>query len=264
MCVIVVKPKGKSIDFETLQKCQLANPDMFGVSYSYKGFIYTYRGQTKLTRVWDRIITHIQTLESVDMVWHFRIATSGKVNTVNSHPFPLSRYVLTQTPNMKYFRSKHGVLVHNGIISGLGGKVYSDTMNLARLLTKLTQTERHIMLETVADYSNKFAILYPNRIELFGHFQNESDCHFSNLSWKYKQITTPSVSTTYVWESGKGLIPLTEHTTHSSVAVSFGQKTNIPCAICGDLLMSYELKHPFDSIQGKPVCDYCSRSNKNR
>lgn len=112
MCVIIVKPKGTEIYKRTLRSCFMANPDGAGFMLAankhlitMKGY-FTFRSFYKSFRRFERIFP------DSDFVLHMRIATSGLADYNNCHPFLVHN-------NLAF--------VHNGIFSGLGNKLHSDT-----------------------------------------------------------------------------------------------------------------------------------------
>jgi hypothetical protein len=77
-------------------------------TYQYKTFLKTYKAIRK--RIDGKIVLH------------FRIATSGFKSMDNLHPFLVNE-------NLGF--------VHNGVLSGLGNKDYSDTYEFNEMLKKL-------------------------------------------------------------------------------------------------------------------------------
>lgn len=94
-------------------------------------------------------------------IWHYRIATSGVVDTTNIHPFPIcdNRYLL----------------YHNGVLgNGLGDK--SDTRALADLLQEVDIRTANSVIESLS-LGNRFAIVSaedPTSFRLFGDWIAEA------------------------------------------------------------------------------------------
>lgn len=95
MCLIIHKPAGKAIPDWVINSAYESNSDGIGIMHSG-----TMRKWAHLDP--ERIKQELQELEDVELAVHFRMATDGRVNKKNAHPFKL----------------KNGAyLMHNGILS---------------------------------------------------------------------------------------------------------------------------------------------------
>ena len=115
MCQIIYKPAGKTCKLDNLDVAQTKNDDGYGVTWYEDGELTTIK-----TMNYDRFRTICSSLDDVEAVIHLRYATKGITCVSNNHPFDIPS----------------GVLFHNGTISGLGNKDYSDTQELADLITQ--------------------------------------------------------------------------------------------------------------------------------
>lgn len=107
MCIAIVKPKGIDISEETLKNCHDRNKDGCGLAYIKDNKIYVYK-----TLDFDKFMKVYNEVKDLsNMLIHFRIATHGKVEENNCHPFRLNHRM---------------VLIHNGIISGYGDSKTKD------------------------------------------------------------------------------------------------------------------------------------------
>ena len=110
MCIAILKIKGKRISDDVLKTCYANNPDGCGFAYVDNGIIKVFK-----TLNFEEFLQEYKKVEDKsNMLLHFRIATHGKVNVNNCHPFKLNHRM---------------VLIHNGVISGYGGnKVDEDSI----------------------------------------------------------------------------------------------------------------------------------------
>lgn len=103
MCIIVYKPKGKVVGRDMLANCFANNPDGAGYMYPAGGKAIIKKGYFTFEdfwREWEK--THKVFSDSLPAVFHFRIATAGELDKVNSHPHRIA-------PDLAF--------VHNGILS---------------------------------------------------------------------------------------------------------------------------------------------------
>lgn len=190
MCVIVVKPIGEKIEFDNINKCYQANPDLCGIAIRdpKTNHVEIHRG-LELHELYQCLPLD---LESVEVVFHFRIATSGNVNIINSHPFPvIKRAAQSKTHlDIKHINASSAI-THNGIIltkaeAAEHNQHLSDTALLARALATMPTKSRLVILEMLAGYSNKFTYTDSKGTTLFGKFHEVDGCYYSNLNWKYQ------------------------------------------------------------------------------
>ena len=103
MCIAILKPKGVEISKKTLMNCALANKDGIGFAYTDGKNIYINKYMD-----FESFYNDFEKVKDIStMLIHFRIATHGKVEVKNCHPFKLNDRM---------------ALIHNGIISGYGDK----------------------------------------------------------------------------------------------------------------------------------------------
>lgn len=99
MCLIIQKPAGKTVDKWVLESALNYNQDGFGLMY--------HDNNGPVVKKWKqlgikRINKLVKALTDVELAIHFRMATHGKVDKSNAHPFPLAN-------------GAH--MMHNGILS---------------------------------------------------------------------------------------------------------------------------------------------------
>lgn len=260
MCVICVKDsKSKKPDSELITRMYTGNGDLSGVSYMRNGLITTFRGLslTQMLQVNNDIP------EDTRAVYHFRIATTGTVNIMNSHPF-----VLGIDPYASASYSAYPTLSHNGIIRGIGDKKTSDTLQLVSWLEGMTKYNIHKVLTLLAENStNKFALFTLTKTYLFGTFLTLNTLKFSNLFFntynEYWQYDTEG----YAWKWNKtnkdtstNKQPFAISKTSETTAATTGytpkyQTTDKHCFLCQARLYPYEveLSKELDQL----VCDDC-------
>lgn len=105
-------------------------------------------------------------------IWHYRIATSGKINKSNIHPFPIC--------------GGSYLLYHNGVLgSGLGDK--SDTHALADMLMHVDLDTAVSVVESLSA-TNRFVIASatdPKWFRVFGKWEAEGGVLMSHKLYTY-------------------------------------------------------------------------------
>ena len=178
MCIAILNKTG-IIPEEYLFNSYSNNPDGIGIIWSQNNTLYTFKTfdydefVTKYYSIRDRIQTPI--------ALHFRIATSGKIDLKNCHPFVIN---------------KNLAFIHNGIIPKLGNAIYSDTFIYNETRLKKLQNnflQSRIIKEKISKeigYS-KLVFLDNNAYytiinEHFGHWRDDN--WYSNDSYKYETL----------------------------------------------------------------------------
>ena len=175
MCVIVYKQKKANITKKVLRQCWNENPDSGGFMFSTKGELIIHKGYTTFKTLYKDFRKQ-ERLHNENFVLHFRIATHGKINEANCHPFIVNKNI---------------GFVHNGILNCVKAtKEKSDTSVFCEQVLRklpnnfLNKAEYRIMLESVCKAeSSKFTFLTNKGVahifnELAGMWQN--GCWFSN------------------------------------------------------------------------------------
>ena len=183
MCVALLKlPKARVSD-DIILNCWESNPDGGGFSFSNDDGMTTVKGLMDLEEFKESYRKEEEKNPDRAAMLHFRIATSGGVNKINTHPFDVSG----------------GVMCHNGVMNEFDPSCYqqperkqlSDTANFVKdfgedfsadVVKKIRKT-----LEYEIGSNNKLVFLYPK-----GEFtivnENVGDwikgVWFSNLYWK--------------------------------------------------------------------------------
>lgn len=185
MCVIAVIPKDKKLSHELASNCFTNNPDGAGFMYSDGTKVYIKKGYMKFSQFWADFS---KIPKNVNVVCHFRIATHGKVNAGNTHPFPLIGDI--DKMQARTHCCKNGV-AHNGIIPFCSPNKhlqsdYSDSMifvseHLFKMggAWKKPSVRKMIQLAT----TSKFAIMTPEQVYMIGDFTEHDGMYFSNTSY---------------------------------------------------------------------------------
>ena len=194
MCIIAIKPKGqKMFDQETIRTMFANNPDG-------AGYMFCDGKQVIIRKGFMCVDTLLMSLSSQDLtdtnvVLHFRIGTSGKLDALNCHPFPIY-------DKNKVCCKTDIALAHNGILRAFEPSKKSpinDTQNYIQLmlkgLKKGFQNDEGIL--NLIEYSidgNRFAFLdSDNKVTLIGDFITDDGYIYSNWSFlpkKQKQVDT--------------------------------------------------------------------------
>jgi hypothetical protein len=164
MCIAILNPgKAKDLSRRQIRNSFHNNPDGFGMAWAYNGALYTYHsvfnGYRDGLRVYRAIRKKLNEDGSkVSVLVHMRLATHGKINEANCHPFLI--------------RDGQTAVVHNGIISGTRNfsddedekDKKSDTWLFCEyVLDKLPERwyQHQGLLELVSDYlsGNKLILL---------------------------------------------------------------------------------------------------------
>lgn len=139
MCVILVGKIDRSLHHRALTE----NPDGFSLYTSQQGLV--------------KSPTEAQVREALGQfcIWHYRIATSGKIDKDGIHPFEIC--------------GGSKLLYHNGIL-GQGTKNLSDTAMLADFLFDTSLATARSVLMSLSE-GNRFLLTDaedPRKFEVFG------------------------------------------------------------------------------------------------
>lgn len=163
MCVIILKPAGIELPaVSLLDRAKEANPHGFGLcspDVHYKGLSYNQFKKNLLNCDINQPV-----------LIHMRYATHGSIKKSNCHPF----------------YSNDVFFMHNGIldIEAYGDKTDSQcafddiimpSINKYGLNSDVT---RHV-INGIIGYS-KFAIMYEDKVSLFGDYIEKDGCYYSN------------------------------------------------------------------------------------
>lgn len=234
MCVVVYLPKNKNITNSDLRKCFRANPDSLGYMYAANGKLHIERFLTfsPFLKSFRRDLSRYGKV--ADFAIHFRIATSGKVDIDNCHPFRID--------------SRHG-FVHNGIISGYGNGGCSDTNEFrTKVLQPIAKAfpafiESPEMLELLKGYIgsyNKIVVMRDDGESWIVNSQQgnwEAGVWFSNMAWSYSyqdhSYGRNGFHGTQVYPNAEPYTLHTQSTATSQLPTIFTNLEEVDCSGCG-------------------------------
>lgn len=202
MCIIVAKPKGAKVPKRKhLRNCELTNRDGIGVMYQREGdkLVTIKKDFHNASALHKWLTNHIQPEDTC--VIHFRLATSGKTDFGNRHPFPITRKKeYLRKINM---RCKKAV-VHNGVLLQYSGhKKYSDTQKFTLMLLADPHIKECLHEEATQELiegyigRDKLAILdNEHGLHLIGTFIENKGCYYSNSGYTNRTHTYKSTGHT--------------------------------------------------------------------
>lgn len=191
MCVIAYYPAGLPVNYDELDNCFLSNPDGAGLMYydETKHKVLIRKGFMSY-RAFEKAVEDLPV--DVDRVFHFRIATSGKVSPECCHPFPVTNDL--DKMRLTHIYANMG-FVHNGVIGWCTPKAgmkspYSDSMIFGKTVLWELNNGGGVFNQGVktliehATGNSKFAVMRGGETILMGDFQQgTSGAMYSNDSW---------------------------------------------------------------------------------
>jgi predicted glutamine amidotransferase/DNA-directed RNA polymerase subunit RPC12/RpoP len=194
MCVIVLKPKNVKIpDIKILEQCFDYNNNGAGIAYvkSNENIVHIRKGFMHF-KDFKKAINALNFQIGDTVMYHFRIATAGKICKENTHPFPLSKNL----SDLRLLSLKTNcAIAHNGILHDMPSDVKkSDTMDF--ILTVLSDPVVYHNLQNKAIVSlvektighGKIALLHSTgEFTLYNRelWKEEKGILYSNYFWKY-------------------------------------------------------------------------------
>lgn len=191
MCIAIAKYKGIDLPSkEILKQCWENNPDGAGFMYNDGEYVIIHKGFMKFKSLYKFLkrVDEQVNLKDKDLVIHFRIATSGKVDQACTHPFPVTHNI--EDMRKISTRCKYG-FAHNGIISGYGTKEYSDTMHyIANVISNIRDLDNSedLLHALATENSSRFAVLTHDNLLLGGAWVEDDGIFYSNSTYKYSTV----------------------------------------------------------------------------
>lgn len=147
MCLAIVKTPGSVVPMSVLQDGFASNADGAGIAVARRGRLLTDKGFFRwkdFQRAYDRMVGEDDTA-----LIHFRLATAGRINWDNCHPFPVGRRT---------------AMIHNGVLPWRSTTRKSDTACfvsdvLSRRSSQLFDTGFRRDVESLIGERNKLAFL---------------------------------------------------------------------------------------------------------
>lgn len=187
MCIAILNAKDV-LTLKTFKTCWSANPDGAGLAY-YDGENIQMIKEMKSVKVfYDKYLIIRKQYPNIDIAIHFRIATHGRINVTNCHPFKVNRKT---------------AFIHNGMITHLEKHPeFSDTYLFNESIVKqlpanfIHNTAIIEMLGNYIGYSKLVIISGENAVivnEQLGQWDGGN--WYSNSSYKpYKEVSYKKAS----------------------------------------------------------------------
>jgi predicted glutamine amidotransferase len=178
MCIIILNTK-EHLSKEILNECWESNNDGAGLMYAIDGTINTFKELKSFNTFYDYYSTLRSEFKKTKIALHFRIATSGKIDTNNIHPFKVNEKL---------------VFMHNGIIDiplQRKSKVNDTIAFNQKILKQLPHSflNNVAMRELISRYVERSKLLFMNNQgkywilnEHLGHWDKNGNW-FSNYSY---------------------------------------------------------------------------------
>lgn len=187
MCIAILNTAG-TIKQKTFKHCWDNNPDGGGIAYPKDGKIKIIKEMKSYNEFYKQYKTVREENPKVNILIHFRIATHGKINETNCHPFLVNKSL---------------GFIHNGMIYGKGLSVsneFSDTYLFNQTILK-TLPQNFLKNEAILKLLEEY-IGYSKIVFLDGKnnwaILNEESGHWNGNNWfsndSYKEKVKPVYS----------------------------------------------------------------------
>jgi hypothetical protein len=189
MCLAIFKPKNQKMPSEkNLSIAWENNPDGAGLAVVTKSGVEIIKGFMTLDSLLYFLNTNEKKLEGLDVLLHFRWATSGPKNNPAEmcHPFPVSK----KNDELKSLRmTAETAIIHNGVLFPPMMTDYSDTAIFSRFLASKKPSNDEIA--KIVGPSNKIAIATKAGVNLIGKWEIINGVFFSNTySLESRKLTS--------------------------------------------------------------------------
>jgi len=196
MCIISIKKRGVPMDWSILDTCERNNPDGSGYAYVKDNKVHIRKGYFDNNDMQTALQKEKIDLDETEIMFHFRIATHGKVSPSTCHPFPMS----SNKSDLTKLRTSTDIAVsHNGIIDGMPThKTYSDTMqfirfHLGKLRKDIHRSPIQDLIQLAVGDHNILAIMTVRKTYLIGEFVEDNGWLHSNTSYLMPVQNTQSL-----------------------------------------------------------------------
>lgn len=188
MCIAILNNTSKPLTKKTLKNCWIANNDGGGLLYVENRELKVFKEMNNFKVLMKEYRRIIEEIKPSYIVLHFRIATHGRVNLENCHPFLVT--------------DKLG-FVHNGVITNtsVAGEFDKSDTNVfnERILQKLDRDFIYsdVGKELIKEYIGWSKLIFLDNEEnplIIGELKGDWDDGnwFSNGSYKDKEVSTYS------------------------------------------------------------------------
>jgi hypothetical protein len=179
MCIAILNTEGK-LSKKTIKNCWQSNGDGAGLAYVEQGKVKIHKEMKSVDKLYQ-FYSKLRDENKGNIILHFRIATHGRVDETNCHPFRVNDRL---------------AFIHNGIISQTS-KVKSDFSDTYHFNEDILKKLPHNFLSSVgirellADYISHSKLVFLDGSdnayiinEQFGHWDGGN--WYSNSSYKDK------------------------------------------------------------------------------
>ena len=231
MCIIVVKPAGRTVKKSILKNCFNNNDDGAGYMYPCEGKILIRKGLftfKDFMKSWEK--THARIGDSVPIVFHFRISTSGNLDKTNCHPHRIAADL---------------AFVHNGVLFSVDKKsTVSDTIIYRdRFLSGLVgeNLQNKSIFRLIANHigrGNKFVFLngagkYVICNQSSGVWDN--GLWYSNATYAFRPLLYSPADMAVLWDEAWSGYPPQEYCLECGEPLKGGIEENLgTCDLCGN------------------------------
>ena len=190
MCIIALTTKGNLVSKEKLKNMTNRNSHGFGISWIKDGKIITFKSMDSKKFIEKAIDIQSEFYNDSEILIHCRLATSGKTNVANCHPFNIDDKT---------------VFAHNGIfddeVADNNHNTKSDTRIFnERFLRNLkpdflkTKHMRNIIEELIGDHNKLAFLTVNNKLPKSSYIINKSKgivedgVWYSNSGYKFQVV----------------------------------------------------------------------------
>ena len=154
MCVALIKNKNVDLPNEDILKiCFKNNPDGAGFAYCRNGNIIIRKGFFTFDGFYKALMNENIKKEESALI-HFRVATHGKINIENCHPFPITDKFSKMTN--PFSENNTSVMVHNGKLNiNITSSIYSDSMHFAKTLFEFDRQNNKSFIDYIIRPTSK-------------------------------------------------------------------------------------------------------------
>jgi len=183
MCVIIIKPEGKTIPAELLRSAWNQNPHGMGFAVWNGDKWEVQKGFMKLKDALKAIEPHNR--EDTRLIAHFRFATHGGRIPELTHPFPIE------------FAEGRGWLFHNGVFDiNMTGEDESDTSVFAKAVSLMRPVFKgfceFLKTEVATNTTNasRLAVILEHSPQVFavGSWHEEDGIYLSSYLYQYSLV----------------------------------------------------------------------------
>lgn len=181
MCVIIYVPKEANIDDDEIRSAWQTNPDGAGYSIQKNNKVFFKRGFMD----YQEYLKEIRPLIGVyNIVLHFRISTSQKINELQTHPYKKGNIEILSGETDK------PVIYMNGVIPGQATYAkYNDTMSYIKDHEKAFGVINDDIINIIEKATGaKWAVMTPNDVFLSSQFIENEGKFYSNQNHLWKNI----------------------------------------------------------------------------